>query len=97
MQEMNRLEELFKELNETLYHPAGLSLVWPKKTAFLFVSVILNLLPDFPDLYPTARDRILLKEKCDPSNFLLGLLDYILGFSCAHSRPTFHLSPESQS
>ncbi|KAJ3973202.1 Golgin subfamily A member 7/ERF4 family-domain-containing protein [Lentinula raphanica] len=38
--EMQRLQQLFDELNADLYNPSGLNLLWPQKVAFLFVSYV---------------------------------------------------------
>jgi hypothetical protein len=36
---MNRLKLLFQYLNEELYNPVGLNILWPQKVGFLFVRV----------------------------------------------------------
>ncbi|KAG8931482.1 hypothetical protein FRC02_002661 [Tulasnella sp. 418] len=36
--EMKRLARLFERLNAEVYNPVGLNLLWPRKTAFMFVS-----------------------------------------------------------
>ncbi|KAJ3563471.1 hypothetical protein NP233_g8922 [Leucocoprinus birnbaumii] len=38
--EMERLHEKIIELNETLFNPVGLNILWPRKVAFLFVGII---------------------------------------------------------
>ncbi|KAF8330390.1 Golgin subfamily A member 7/ERF4 family-domain-containing protein [Cantharellus anzutake] len=38
--EMRRLKMLIDEKNAIMYHPQGLHIVWPRKSAFLFVSVV---------------------------------------------------------
>lgn len=40
LQEMERLHEKIKELNETLFNPVGLNILWPRKVGFLFVGII---------------------------------------------------------
>lgn len=37
---MRRLERLVQDLNTELYNPVGLHIRWPRKVAFLFVSVV---------------------------------------------------------
>ena len=37
-QEMSRLHQLIGEMNRNTFNPAGLNIVWPKNTGFLFVS-----------------------------------------------------------
>ncbi|KAJ3823483.1 Golgin subfamily A member 7/ERF4 family-domain-containing protein, partial [Lentinula raphanica] len=37
--EMQRLQQLFDELNADLYNPSGLNLLWPQKVAFLFLEI----------------------------------------------------------
>jgi len=37
--EMRRLARLFDRLNREIFHPVGLSLVWPRKSAFLFLDI----------------------------------------------------------
>jgi len=41
---MKHLEQLFEDLNVEVFNPAGLNLLWPRKVAFLFVSMIFTLL-----------------------------------------------------
>ncbi|KAF8213751.1 Golgin subfamily A member 7/ERF4 family-domain-containing protein, partial [Mycena galopus ATCC 62051] len=36
--EMRQLQLLIQELNERVYNPVGLNILWPRKVAFLFVS-----------------------------------------------------------
>jgi hypothetical protein len=35
---MRQLQLLIQELNERVYNPVGLNILWPRKVAFLFVS-----------------------------------------------------------
>ncbi|KAG8984942.1 hypothetical protein FRB94_005910 [Tulasnella sp. JGI-2019a] len=37
--EMRRLARLFDRLNREIFNPAGLNLVWPRKSAFLFLDI----------------------------------------------------------
>jgi len=37
--EMERLYEKIKDLNETLFNPVGLNILWPRKVAFLFLEI----------------------------------------------------------
>ncbi|PFH50726.1 hypothetical protein AMATHDRAFT_144367 [Amanita thiersii Skay4041] len=37
--EMRRLREVISELNEGLYNPVGLNILWPRNVAFLYVSL----------------------------------------------------------
>ncbi|KAF8503949.1 Golgin subfamily A member 7/ERF4 family-domain-containing protein, partial [Hysterangium stoloniferum] len=37
--EMGRLQQLVDVLNAELYNPQGLNILWPRKSAFLFVSL----------------------------------------------------------
>lgn len=43
--DMEELQKLFDQLNRTLFNPAGLNLLWPRKVGFLFVSSSLMPLP----------------------------------------------------
>ncbi|KAF9242360.1 Golgin subfamily A member 7/ERF4 family-domain-containing protein, partial [Melanogaster broomeanus] len=40
--EMRRLQRKIEEFNTQVYNPVGLNILWPQKTAFLFVSVHLR-------------------------------------------------------
>ncbi|KAF5361680.1 hypothetical protein D9758_007382 [Tetrapyrgos nigripes] len=37
--EMTRLQRLFEELNEEVFNPVGLNLLWPRRVAFLFLEI----------------------------------------------------------
>jgi hypothetical protein len=37
---MRQLQLLIQELNERVYNPVGLNILWPRKVAFLFVSQV---------------------------------------------------------
>lgn len=50
LQEMERLEEKIGELNETLFNPVGLNILWPRNVAFLFVRTI--------SLFPSSLGRL---------------------------------------
>jgi hypothetical protein len=52
-QEMRRLREAFDELNNRVFHPVGLNLLWPRNVAFLFV----RLLRAHPSLFLLCVDR----------------------------------------
>jgi len=37
--EMNRLQRLMDKLNQELYNPAGLNMLWPRKVGFIFLEI----------------------------------------------------------
>jgi hypothetical protein len=40
-QEMGRLQRLMDDLNQRLFNPSGLNILWPRKVGFIFVSSLL--------------------------------------------------------
>ncbi|KAK7064787.1 hypothetical protein R3P38DRAFT_2826394 [Favolaschia claudopus] len=46
---MRRLQSLIQELNDEVYNPAGLNILWPRKVAFLFVTDGSTLTHSFAD------------------------------------------------
>lgn len=51
---MRRLERLIGDLNAELYNPVGLNILWPRKVAFLFVSIFSKIKAHFAEIIPAA-------------------------------------------